>query len=108
MLCKQYPPYGTANSLFQKGLENLSHLLSPKETEIIQQIAIEHRGDQIGYFNAMHVFALLEGFKRKGRIFSEEEEEVEILGALCFDPAFLQLRLEGSEALGLNKFTLLG
>lgn len=105
MLCDQYSPYGKANALFQKGLSNLSHLLTPKETKTIQELAVEFRGDKEGYFNAPQALAIFEGFKNKGRKFSEAEED-EILGALCFDPAFLQIRLEASEALSLSKFTL--
>jgi hypothetical protein len=100
-MCKQYSPFNRAEALFQKGLKDLSQVIGTKEAKIIQEIAPEFRKGR-ACLSAYAVGAIFEGFKNRDRIFSKEERE-QVLLSLCINPGLLQVKLEMSEALRLNK-----
>lgn len=106
LMCKQYSSFDRADALFQKGLKGLSQVIGDKEAKLIQKIAPEFREGR-ACLKAYAVFGIIEGFKKKGRIFSESEES-EIVLALCINPGLLQVHLEMSEAIRLKKCIFLG
>lgn len=100
-MCRQYSPFERAEELFQKGLKELSQVIGEKEAKIIQKIIPAFKEGR-ACLGAFAVHGIYEGFKQRGRIFSEKEESA-IFFALCYNPGWLQIRLEMSEALRLRK-----
>lgn len=105
-MCKQYSPFDRADALFQKGLKDLSQVIGIEESKIIQKIAPEFREGR-SCLSAYAVYGIVKGFKKRGRIFSEKEQD-EICLSLCVKPGLLQVHLEFSEALRLKKCIFLG
>lgn len=105
-MCMLYSPYERADSLFQKGLIKLSEVVGSQEAKIIQEVVPEYRNG-MSCLSAYAVLGIIDGFKKRGRIFSESEVD-HLFDSLCVSPGLMQVNLEMSQALRLRKFTFLG